>query len=220
MKVLLKILGVLWAIVFCLVTIVLAIEGEAIGTIVCGILTIIGIAPLFAFRSGKKRKQIRNVAMAELSSKGFIVSKQHLSREIELLVDDTNKKFAIIKNVNYKIYNYFDLLDFELNEDGNSIAKGKGLATAVGGLTFGVVGAMVGASGQRKSEDTCYSMIIRLMVNDLHEPQIVFSIIDGIEVKKSSYCYIENKKYAKEVISTLTYIQSSINNVGASELNG
>ena len=54
-------------------------------------------------------------------------------------------------------YNYNDLLDYELYEDGSSITKGKGLATALGGAAFGLLGAMVGSSGKRGAKQTCIS---------------------------------------------------------------
>ena len=184
-------------------------------------IALLGILPLIIWRTTKEtsvpqqiaktkasKKPHKQTAEAVMLSTGFIISKQQKITNIKFYVDDINMKFALIQKNHLRIYNYSDLLDFELNEDGNSIAKGKGLATAVGGLTFGLGGALVGMSGKRKSESTCNSMIIRMFVNDLQNSQIVISLISGMDVKKTSIIYTSNRDIAKDFVATLTYIQS------------
>jgi hypothetical protein len=132
-----------------------------------------------------------------------------LGMHSHFFVDDINKKFAVGvggKTGQVKIYNYDDLGEFELNEDGNSIVKGKGLATAVGGLTFGLLGAMVGASGKRKNQNTCTSLVVRIRVNDLDNPEVIIPLI-VTEVKKSSIIYTNAISQAKTLIATLNYIK-------------
>lgn len=133
-----------------------------------------------------------------------------LGMHSHFFVDDINKKFAVGvggKTGQVKIYNYNDLGEFELNEDGNSIVKGKGLATAVGGLTFGLLGAMVGASGNRKNQNTCTSLVVRIRVNDLDSPEVMIPFITT-ETKKDSSLYAHLLKEAKGLIAVLNYIEN------------
>lgn len=133
-----------------------------------------------------------------------------LGMHSHFFVDDINKKFAVGvggKTGQVKIYNYDDLGEFELNEDGNSIVKGKGLATAVGGLTFGLLGAMVGASGKRKNQNTCTSLVVRIRVNDLDNPEVIIPFITT-ETKKDSSLYTHLLKEAKGLIAVLNYIEN------------
>jgi len=149
-----------------------------------------------------------------LQENGFTVSKEIQTTpgifKTWFLVDDVNKKFAIAFEStpsDTKIYSYLDIIDFELNEDGNSIAQGKGFATAVGAATFGLAGAMVCAAGKRKTKGTCTTLDIRIMLNDLQSPQAVVSFIHR-EIKKDSPAYTAQLEVAKEVMATLSYIQN------------
>ena len=210
MKKVLKVIGIIWCVLFLIGGIVAISEGIRY-VIPFVLLAAIGLVPLFIFKKDENIKAKSKLHVQdELTSSGFVTSKEQKISNMKLLVDEVNKKFAITTKKNARIFDFSDLLDFELNEDGNSITKGKGLATAVGGVTFGVVGALVGSSGKRKSESTCNSMIIRIMVNNLREPQIVIPLIKNMEVKKNSMTYTINRELAKEVVATLVYIQSQI----------
>src|SRR5574344_1211379 len=93
-----------------------------------------------------------------LKQNNFIISKEEKIQSVNTIyVDDVNKKFAIQvgKKGKLKIYSYKDLGQYELNEDGNSILQGKGIATIVGGAAFGIFGAMAGAAGKRASTNIC-----------------------------------------------------------------
>ena len=146
----------------------------------------------------------------QLKKENFNISKYlKLGLHSHFFVDDINKKFAVGvggKTGQVKIYNYNDLGEFELNEDGNSIVKGKGLATAVGGLTFGVLGAMIGASGKRKNQNTCTSLVVRIRVNDLDNPEVMIPFITT-ETKKDNSLYKYALSEANNLIATLNYIE-------------
>src|SRR5690606_10900120 len=97
---------------------------------------------------------------------GLLASaKEELKKEIDNFVatkkignfvafDDNQQRWAVLSSFAGKvkqIYNYSDIVNFELLEDGESIASG-GLGRAlVGGALFGGVGAIVGGvTGKRK----------------------------------------------------------------------
>lgn len=146
----------------------------------------------------------------QLKKENFNIGKYlKLGLHSHFFVDDINKKFAVGvggKTGQVKIYNYNDLGEFELNEDGNSIVKGKGLATAVGGLTFGVLGAMIGASGKRKNQNNCTSLVVRIRVNDLNNPEVMIPFITT-ETKKDNSLYKYALSEANNLIATLNYIE-------------
>ena len=108
----------------------------------------------------------------------------------------------------YTVFNYNQIVDFELLEDGNSIASG-GLGRAiVGGIAFGGVGAIVGGvTGKKKSKDTCTSLQIKLTVKDYYSPTFYITLISS-EFKKSSLVYKQNEKIAQDIVSKLQVITS------------
>lgn len=55
-----------------------------------------------------------------LQENDFVISKIVESGQCIICVDEKNKKFAINSD-NCKIYNFNELIDFEIFEDGNSI---------------------------------------------------------------------------------------------------
>lgn len=69
------------------------------------------------------------------------------------------------------IYNYEDILSFELLEDGEMITSGGLGSTAVGGIVFGRTGAIVGAiTGKKKSKPVCTSLSLKITINDQQNP--------------------------------------------------
>ncbi len=123
-----------------------------------------------------------------------------------LKVDENRKEWYIPdgflgKTKNPRIHSYDDVLDFELLEDGGSIAKG-GLGRAVaGGLLFGGVGAVVGGvTGKKKSKQTCTSLKIKITLNDMTTPTEYINLITT-ETKKSSFIYQTCEKQAQEILS-------------------
>jgi hypothetical protein len=209
MKRALRVVGMIWIGFWLLGAIVMISTNEVTGSITLLILSLFGLIPVVKIKAEKKERVKPKTLEEQLSELEFNISK-HLKPGIynHFFVDDINKKFAVTigKKGGIRIYNYRDLGAFELNEDGNSIAKGKGLATAVGGLTFGLAGALIGGAGKRKSENTCNSLLVRMMVNDLDNPQVVVPFIVR-EVKKSSPRYIKAISEAKNLTATLHYIE-------------
>ena len=122
---------------------------------------------------------------------------------------DENKKEWYIPDVffcntkNPKIHSYDEILDFELLEDNDSIAKG-GLGRAVvGSVLFGSVGAIAGAvTGKKKSNQTCTSLKIKVTLNNMNSPTEYINLITT-ECKKSGFTYKMCKKQAEEIMSLL-----------------
>ena len=144
-----------------------------------------------------------------LESSGFLIDKKTVSGSNTLFVDNTNKRWTVKtgRKQAVKIYSYSDLLEFEVYEDGDSIAKGKIGSALVGGLLFGVAGAVIGSAGKKGIKNTCRVLQLRIKVNDLQRPEIVMNFIN-IETKKDSLVYRSNFEMAKNMAATLSFIQN------------
>ena len=95
------------------------------------------------------------------------------------------------------IFSFDEVKDYEVEEDGNTvISSGLGKAIA-GGLLFGGVGAVVGATSKRKVKGTCSKLI--LWVDVPNAPVKVPLRLVTTEVKKKSFMYQEGCASIKEI---------------------
>ena len=119
-----------------------------------------------------------------------------------LLIDEQNEAFQIGKD----IFEYNNLLSFELLEDDQTITKG-GLGRAVvGGMLFGGVGAIVGAStGGKKSKGICNSMKLRVTLRNSHLDNTYITFIAS-ETKTKGFIYKAAQESAQSCISALEII--------------
>jgi hypothetical protein len=135
---------------------------------------------------------------------------------------DGNKKqwlMPVGKNKIPKVYNYNDIVDFELLEDGATITKGGGLGKAIaGGILFGGVGAIVGGvTAKRKNKAVCNSLKIKITIRNTKNPVVYMNFIDS-ETKKNGFIYKMVNESAQECLSVLQLIcdsQKSEQNNGA-----
>jgi len=156
----------------------------------------------------QKDLDISNKNRENLSS--FTVTKK-IGTYIEF--DNTKKQWLIPDGFwggkkNPTIYNFSDIMEFELLEDSNSVTKG-GLGRAVtGGLLLGGVGAIVGgATGKKKSKTIVNSLIIKITVNNINSPVVYINLISSPK-KSSSIMYDAAYKSAHEILSVLSIITS------------
>lgn len=143
-----------------------------------------------------------------LQDTGMDISKTIKAGGATIYIDDKNKSWAYQKNggAGLQKYKFSDLLSFEVYENGDSVMQGKAGGAIIGGLAFGIVGAMVGSAGKRKVKNTCNSLQVRMTINDLQNPEIIIPFIKH-EVQKSSFTYKKSLEAAKNLAATLTYIQ-------------
>lgn len=116
--------------------------------------------------------------------------------------EETNKDWTIIVSnklevneikkivrINKNSYNYSEIIDYELIEDGSSILKASLLGTAAKGAVFGLAGLV---SKNKKENKYCSKLEIKVTLNDISNPCIFIKFINrktpksGI-VYKSSY---------------------------------
>ncbi len=158
----------------------------------------------------KKNQQTVPSIHDNLASQGFRVSKRVVVNALnELLVDDTNKMFAVINNVGCHIFKYSDLLAYEHIEDGVVITAGKGAQSFVGSDTFG---ATTSNAVKSNPKDTCKSVNVRILLNNLNKSQLEIPCL-FIPVKKNQPMYATAVQNASEISSTLNYILNQIETI-------
>lgn len=198
------------------------------GIVIAVICIVVVIFCFFILIKQREAQQKSNEATEQLIKKeDFQISKTvQLLDGKELYLDDINKKWLLKTSridTRPKIYSYDDLLEFEITQDGGSIAKGvtKGKTSGktgraiIGGVLFGPIGAIVGASGKKTSKsttvtktvETCTSLQVHIRVADINQPEITFSFIHS-EVPVTSSLYTNALYLARNLAATLAYIQS------------
>lgn len=126
--------------------------------------------------------------------------------------EDANLKkwyFSFEKQpVNPTLFDYNDVIDYAITENGETISKG-GLGSAVaGGILFGGVGAIAGGIvGKKKNKQVIQSMQLRISFNHKYRKQYLLNIIPGgSNIKANSFTYNSYKSQANNVSSFLDNI--------------
>lgn len=138
-----------------------------------------------------------------INKRAALVSRFRVTKTVgSLNIDENNKLFR----VGGDLFEYDNLLSFELLENGETITKG-GIGRAVaGGLLFGGVGATVGAlTGPKRSRGVCTSMKMRLTLKNAHIDTVYIPFVTR-EVKTGSFVYKAAQKTAQQCISALQII--------------
>ncbi|GAA0857771.1 hypothetical protein GCM10008916_12830 [Clostridium nitritogenes] len=130
--------------------------------------------------------------------------------------DDNNNQIMLPPKLGHtlaKVYNYNDILDFELIEDGNVLVTKGGLGRAIaGGLLFGGVGAIVGGvTGKRKSNETIQRLLVRLTIANCFSPIHEDIIFISTKINKNSKTYSKELQNAKDLLLKLDSSKSLSN---------
>ena len=183
--------------------------------IVIAILLIVWGIAMYSAVSGYKRDQHIDDVKKQLNDGGFHIDETVTSKNkrYSISVDTTNKKwwFWDTETEYPQIMDYNDLLNFEIVEDGESVVQGRSGSVLVGGMLFGGIGALAGASRSKKISNTCTNLSIKLIVNNVKKPLISIPIISET-VKKSSNYYKSSYRNAAEFEAILQIILANANN--------
>ena len=185
-------------------------------------------AIIFFFVSGifflKGKKEVENPTETSGSTPAASVQDTHAStipiskitkpkfkptKKVEkyFYIDDENKQWCVPCSKESKaVYNYSDLLDFELIEDGGTVTSGSLGRAIAGGLAFGGLGAVVGGM-TGKQKQTCSKLQIKITVKDIKHPALYINLLD-FEVKKDNMIYKNCIDSAQEIISLLQVIKA------------
>ena len=163
------------------------------------------------------RSEVVNKIQNEDEQKKLIDSNFIISKAIEfktgewsskkLLIDSQNEKFIYQKGVDYsKIYNFSDLINYEVYENGKSVVAGRAGSALIGGAFFGLGGLIIGSSMSRDIDESCNQLKLIMRINDFDCPQIVVTYIENIGYDKNSFIYKSMKENLQSICSTLEYI--------------
>lgn len=133
-----------------------------------------------------------------------------------LYIDETRKLWAIPKGFFtskiYEVYEYSDILSYEIVEDGNSISKGGVGRAIMGGILFGGVGAIVGGVTGHKSKATCTRLEVIIKLNSMSKPLEKITLI-STETRKDSLLYSAAIKRAQEIAAILEVMCNGNNKI-------
>ena len=177
------------------------------------IFAIIFLLGRYEYRKSKNEKNaLLEEAILTLENNGFKITRRiYVDRDNEIIVDDEHKQIAVRNENIFRTVNYKDIIGYELCEDGGSINQGTMGGSLVGGLLFGVTGAIIGSSGSKRSTPTVSSLLLNIMINDINSPIIPIPFIE-YETQKSSATYKSTIALAHEVIAILKYIEKQVGN--------
>lgn len=168
-------------------------------------IVIIGVG-IWGYTMRNKSLQANESFVERLQSEGFIIDKRVELDIALLLVDNKHKKWIVCSGGQHSApYNFTDLNDYEVYEDGDSIVKGRAGSTLVGGALFGGVGAIAGAARSRPVKRICSQMELRLYVNDIQNPVITIPLLFN-KVETTSLLYKQAIEKAKLATATLSFI--------------
>lgn len=138
--------------------------------------------------------------------------------------DDNRKKWLVLSSFlgsrkKSIVYNHSDIIDFDLLEDGESVAQG-GLGRAlVGGALFGGTGAIIGGvTGKRKQKGVCNSLELKITVNDMNNPAVFIKFI-AAPTKRNGIYFKTVYKQAQECLSMFQLICNQQNDSNGNEIS-
>ena len=129
------------------------------------IITIAVVVVKFLTRQQKSEKE--NNYKESINKNNFIVEQEYFINDYsKIMLDETHKKIAIYNEKGLKCFNFEDLIDFEIVENGSSVIQSKIASTLAGGILLGGVGALAGANGRKQINDICNSLILKMYFSD------------------------------------------------------
>ena len=153
----------------------------------------------------------------QLQENGFIRSCVYKPENLlwAFSVDKEHKKWLISRNdtflgEKYKptIYNFSDLIDWSVSENGNTQLSSNAEAAIGAGLLFGTVGAVAASAGSRDVQKTCSDLAIELTVNNTEQPRCTLKIIEtGIPCDSDGFR--SAMELVKNITAELSYIKAN-----------
>jgi hypothetical protein len=156
------------------------------GFIITSVVTILVFWLYSYIQTGESKKKsietnekVNKLFELEKSLENFKVSQKFTTPNIDkmILLDEENKQVAFIESQfsSKEIYNYDDILESEILEDGKTItttSRGSQVVGAlIGGALIGGVGAIIGGlSGKKTSDEEIYRIDLKVIVNNTKSP--------------------------------------------------
>lgn len=153
-----------------------------------------------------------------------------INKDSVIAIDTDDKKIMFAKvqfdrnrsSIDSKIYNFNDILESHIVENGSSISsvnRGSQIGGAlVGGVLAGGIGAIIGGlSGSSTVEDEVNKMELIIVINDLDNPIFRLTLLEKFKdiysIKKSDEKYIAAKKIAEHWQSLMKVVINQNKNI-------
>ena len=128
----------------------------------------------------------------------------------KILVDFEHEKFIYKQgNKQSPTYNFSDIINYEIYENGKSKVQGRAGSALIGGAFFGLGGLIVGSSMSRGIHEKCTQLKLIIRINNPQTPQIEIPYIENLEYDKSSLAYSKAIENLQELCSFLEYIMNA-----------
>ena len=131
-------------------------------------------------------------------------------------INDEHRKWAVIRRFpaprnghyyDYDAYDYSDLINYEVVENGNSVQSGRGGSAALGYLAFGVAGAIIGSSMAKENKELISDLHISISVRDLKAPNKTINLLSHA-VDNRIREYKDAIANCEKIVAILRYIMN------------
>jgi len=156
----------------------------------------------------KKKAELVAITRKEKIREQF---KNSYKIENYICVDDKNCQWAIMDgDCISDVYNFEDLVSFEITENGNKIQGSSAGDVLIGSLLLGFTGAMMGMASSRPVEEFVYDLHITVVLNNISRPIQIIKIIDdpAHPINKTSTRYKYAVDLCEKIISAFRFIEN------------
>lgn len=119
-------------------------------------------------------------------------------------------KFGVINTTTMIpfVFEKSQLLDYSLYKNGTMVPRGNTGSVIMGGLAFGVVGALAGAAKAASSEEICTDLTIEIILANSYKPRLSLPLLES-STSPSSSEYREKVEMAQDILAVLKNIKES-----------
>lgn len=160
------------------------------------------------FEKSKALKERKNQILTNLKNNKFKVSYMMLTLDNRgIFIDEENKKIAISTNdsLSPNIFNFHEIMSYELIEDGNQEIQGKGFETLAAGKFLGANAALAAASSSKTINQFCTSLYVVIHIKGIENENLKIVLIEG-RLNKTDNWYKSLYEFGKNIIVTLDKI--------------
>lgn len=176
--------------------------------VVVMVITMIIVTPIMIL-SSKKEEKNKNDRLEEyvnfINKNGMTNYQTVLYKDIVRI--DIDKKAKLLGIYSYyesesTILNFNEVLDFEIIENGNSVVSSRSGSAVAGGLLFGGLGAVAGASGSRAISENCNTLKLKIYTINTKNSVITLDFLET-SISKNSTLYEHLTDVINEMIGFL-----------------
>lgn len=184
----------------------LFINIELIGLCLLGLLATPIVLVITSSELKKKNKETYFYRYKKFINQNGITNCESISYK-NIVGIDIDVKNKLLSTYSYyegetNILKFEEILDFEIFENGNSVVSSRTGSAVVGGLLFGGLGAMAGASGSRTISDNCSTLKLNIYTNKVQNSVVTLDCLEK-SISKNSNEYEQLKNIINKMIGFL-----------------